>query len=250
MLKSLLIAFSMYSRLPMPRIEWEEKDMKYSLCFFPLVGVAIGLCSVGSFYGMRWGGFGKSAIAAVLTILPIFISGGIHMDGFLDTVDAKSSWKPQEEKLKILKDPHTGAFAIIYGIVYLLLCYGMFSEVAEKEILSIAAGYTCSRILSGLSIVTLRKAKSDGMAAVSADSADKKVKYILIMELVLWIFVLSIFEPLYAIAVILTGAIVFDYYRKMSYRFFGGITGDLAGYFLQLCELVQLIAITCLQKLI
>ena len=33
---------------------------------------------------------------------------------------------------------------------------------------------------------------------------------------------------------------VFLYYRVMSWRKFGGITGDLAGYFLQLCELAVL----------
>ena len=27
------------------------------------------------------------------------------------------------------------------------------------------------------------------------------------------------------------------YYRWMAYRQFGGVTGDLAGFFLQLCEL-------------
>ena len=31
--------------------------------------------------------------AAILTVLPIFVTGGIHMDGFLDTCDALSSWQ-------------------------------------------------------------------------------------------------------------------------------------------------------------
>ena len=129
MLKSLIIAFSMYSKIPMPRVEWDEKSMRYSLCFFPFVGAVIGLCSMGCFYGMRALGMGNIAVSAVLTVLPIVINGGIHMDGFLDTMDARSSYKSQEEKLEILKDPHTGAFAIIYGIVYLILVYGLFSEV-------------------------------------------------------------------------------------------------------------------------
>ena len=41
-LKSFAVAFSMYSRIPMPRFKWDEKDMRYHLIFFPLVGAVIG----------------------------------------------------------------------------------------------------------------------------------------------------------------------------------------------------------------
>ena len=36
------------------------------------------------------------------------------------------------------------------------------------------------------------------------------------------------------------------YYYKMSFKQFGGITGDLAGYFLQICELVMLTVVAFL----
>ena len=38
-MRAAIIAFSMYSRIPMPMFEWKEEDMKYAMCFFPLVGV-------------------------------------------------------------------------------------------------------------------------------------------------------------------------------------------------------------------
>ena len=44
-MRSLIIAFSMYSRIPMPRCEWDERGMKYSMCFFPLVGAVLGMCN-------------------------------------------------------------------------------------------------------------------------------------------------------------------------------------------------------------
>ena len=44
-------------------------------------------------------------------------------------------------------------------------------------------------------------------------------------------------------AALLAAALVFAYYRRMSYRIFGGITGDLAGYFVQLCELAAALAV-------
>ena len=44
--------------------------------------------------------------------------------------------------------------------------------------------------------------------------------------------------------------LMFFYYRFMSYRTFGGITGDLAGYFLQMCELWMLIGTVVLVHVI
>ena len=41
--KSFIIAFSMYSKIPMPRTEWKEEDMRYVFVFFPLVGIVVGL---------------------------------------------------------------------------------------------------------------------------------------------------------------------------------------------------------------
>ena len=195
---------------------------------------------MGIFLGMEAAGFGKNLKAAVLTALPILLTGGIHMDGFLDTIDAKSSYQPKEKRLQILKDPHTGAFAIIYGIVYLLLSFGLFSEVHFKAMPFVALGYVFSRILSGLSVTALKKAKKEGMAASCAEAAAKQVKWILIAELVLCIAGYFWMHPIYGGSCILAGLGCFFYYRRMAYRIFGGITGDLAGYFLQLCELLIL----------
>ena len=43
-IKSCIVAFSMYSKIPMPQFEWKEEDMQYMLCFFPWVGAVIGVC--------------------------------------------------------------------------------------------------------------------------------------------------------------------------------------------------------------
>lgn len=249
MIKSIIIAFSMYSKIPMPQIVWDEKSMRYSMVFFPFVGIVIGLCSMGCFYVLSAIGAKNTAVAAVLTVLPILLNGGIHMDGFLDTVDAKSSYQSMEDKLQILKDPHTGAFAIIYGAAYLLLSFGLFSEISEKEIAWIAVGYVYSRILSALSVVTLKKAKKDGMLAASADASQKKTVWMLAAELTACIVFLLYLGPMYGMACILAGVVSFLYYRNMAYRIFGGITGDLAGYFLQICEFLILFGVVLVQKL-
>ncbi|MCM1191087.1 MAG: adenosylcobinamide-GDP ribazoletransferase [Butyrivibrio sp.] len=248
-MRSLIIAFSMYSRIPMPRCEWNEQGMKYSMCFFPLVGAVLGLCSLGVYFGLGALGFGKAASGLVLAVVPILVTGGIHMDGYLDTVDAKSSWKSREEKLRILKDPHMGAFACIYGIVYFFLTAAFFSEAGNGEIFSIAAGYVFSRILSAISVVTFKKAKKEGMAAASADASSRGVRWILALELVSCIIGMTVLCPRYGLTGLAVGAGCFAWYRHMAYKNFGGVTGDLAGYFLQVCELGLLAGIVLVSKI-
>ena len=43
LIETIVVAFSMFSALPMPHVEWNAKNMRFSLCAFPLVGVVIGL---------------------------------------------------------------------------------------------------------------------------------------------------------------------------------------------------------------
>ena len=248
MLESFIIAFYMYSKIPMPKVNWTEKGMKYSMCFFPLVGAVIGACSMGVFCGMRALSFGKVCRAVFLTQLPILLNGGIHMDGFLDTVDARRSYQPKEERLKILKDPHAGAFAIIYGGVYFLVMFGLFSEIEAAQMTALAFGYVYSRILSGLSVVAFPKAKKEGTVVAFADAAQNRVKWILIGEAVVWGAVWIWVSPLYGLVCMTVGVLVFVYYYVMSKKQFGGITGDLAGYFLQLCELFLLAAVVAAGK--
>ena len=118
-MKALLMAFSMYSRLPVPDFVWEEEDRKKAMCFFPLVGVLAGAVFFLVYLFMERSGAGPVFKGALLTAVPLLATGGIHMDGFLDTCDARASWGDREKKLQILKDTHAGAFAVTGGGLYL-----------------------------------------------------------------------------------------------------------------------------------
>ena len=101
-LKSFIIAFSMYSQIPMPQFEWKEEDMKYMLCFFPLVGAVIGLCLYGwekLCTGMEINGLCRTLVG---TAIPLLLTGGIHVDGYMDTMDAFHSYQSRERKIEIL----------------------------------------------------------------------------------------------------------------------------------------------------
>lgn len=241
LLQSMVIAFSMYSKIPMPRVEWQEKNMKYAMCFFPLIGVVIGVCVwlVGN--GVLMGSFGILFFSGVMTLLPILITGGIHMDGFLDTMDALSSYGDREKKLAILKDSHAGAFAIIGMGCYLVWSIAAWSEVKAEMLPVIACGYVLSRALSGLSVVTFPSARSKGLVKTFQDGAQKaRVRVVMIFWMLGSAALMLYFNRVLGAAAIFCAAAVFCYYRHICKKQFGGITGDLAGYFLQMCELLML----------
>ena len=101
-LQTIAVAFAMFSAVPVPQFAWNEKNMRYALCAFPLVGL---LC------GALWCVCGvlplpAPARAAGFCLVPVWVTGGIHLDGYADTCDALASYGDREKKLEILKDPH------------------------------------------------------------------------------------------------------------------------------------------------
>ena len=248
MLKSLIIALAMYSKLPVPNIDWDEKNMRYAMCFFPVVGVIIGALVFGAGQLiLRYTECGKLFFAAVMTMIPVAVTGGIHLGGFADTIDAVSSYKDREKKLEILKDPHTGAFAVIGLCAYFLITAALWSEVNLKTLSLAVWMYPISRALSGLSVVSFRSAKSSGLLRTFQERADRKRTRIVLSIWLMSLAAGAIYIFRVQGAIIVTAALlVFFYYYKMSFKQFGGITGDLAGYFLQICELVMLTVVAFL----
>ena len=242
LLRSLAIAISMYSKIPVPTVDWNEKNMKYAMCFFPVVGaVAGGLQLLIGYLLLKYTSCGNLFFAIAMALIPVIVSGGIHLDGFADTVDALSSYGDREKKLEILKDPNTGAFAVIGLCVYFLADTALWSEVTVELLPVIACTYMFSRSLNGISVVSFRAAKNSGLLRTFQDGAQKKrVRMVLIVWACVCGGIMLYLSWKTAAIVIIAALLVFLYYYRMSRKQFGGTTGDLAGYFLQVCELAML----------
>ena len=97
----------------------------------------------------------------ILTVIPVFVTGGIHVDGLLDTSDALSSWQERTRRLEILKDSHAGAFAIITACVYFILWLGAWDQLLGNYngICIMSLGFMMSRCLSGIGVITFPQGK-------------------------------------------------------------------------------------------
>ena len=240
-LETVAVAFSLFSAIPMPQFAWNARNMRYSLCAFPLVGAVIALA--------LWG-WEKLCIllslpavlrGALLCLLPVLITGGIHLDGYADTCDALASHSRPEKRQEILKDPHLGAFAAIRLCVYFLADFALWTALPVLRLPVLLGMFCLSRALSGLALTLFPLRPGSGLARSFAEAADKKrVRAVLLVTVCLLSAALLLMR---AGEIVLAAGLVFLCYRRLCTRDFGGLSGDLAGWFLQTAELWMLAAL-------
>ena len=242
-LQTMAVAFAMFSALPVPQFTWNSKNMRYALCAFPLIGGVIGalwsLCGALPLPDMiRAGGF---------CLIPVLVTGGIHLDGYADTSDALSSYGDREKKLEILKDPHCGAFAVIRLCTYFLayFCVAFCIRFSPRVGLCWTLALVLERALSGFAVAAFPLAKDTGLAHTFATAADKQTvrRFLCGLSALLILALTALGGGGLAAAALLA---LWRYYF-VAKKQFGGITGDLAGWFLQRAELWMLAALAVSQ---
>lgn len=249
-LETAAVAFAMFSALPVPQPVWNGRNMRYALCAFPLIGAVCG--------GLWWG---WSAVCACLPVpgilrgaglcmVPVLVTGGIHLDGYADTCDALASHAAPEKMQEILKDPRCGAFAVIrlcgYFIVYFALCTAL--EPDGRAIGCMTLAFLLERMLSGLAVARFPLAKNTGLAHTFATAADRKrVGHILIAASILTGAGMTALGGAGGGLMLAAGLWIFWRYRVTADRAFGGVSGDLAGWFLQRAEIWMLAVLVACQ---
>lgn len=257
-LKTIAVAFSMFSAVPMPQFAWDEDALRHMLVAFPLVGLLVGaLMWCCASLCILWS-LPHHIAGLLLTALPLLVTGGIHLDGFSDTWDALGSRREPERMRQILKDPHVGTFGVMHLVLLLLASFVLWTELASTwgsagapqatttELgplppISLALPFVLSRSFSGLSVATFPLAPGDGLARSFASSADRKA-----VRLGCAAIAIASSAAMVACgswAMIAAAAAVFAWYRIVVVRRFGGLSGDLCGWFVQTSELWMLAAL-------
>lgn len=252
-MKSIALAFAMFSRLPMPGMELKEENMRYVMAAFPLVGIAVGLGA--ALWGWLCGffGFGAFLRGTGFALVPLLLTGGIHMDGLCDTADAVASRGDVEKKQRILRDPHAGAFAAIAACAYLLAFAAFASEMetSPRMLSGFAAVFVSSRCLSGLATLTVPGSPASDLGKGFQNAADARTSVALIcLSLAGAGVFLASTAGLAGAAAFALPFPLFLWWRRVAVRQFGGMSGDLAGCLLLLSELVSVAALAVVPKVL
>ena len=239
---SLCAAFSMFSALPMPQVPWEKEKIRYMLVCLPLVGVVIGGAEYLWMVLADQLEFRQALRAAGLTLIPILLTGGIHLDGFMDTVDALKSHAAPEKKRAILKDPHAGAFAVIALVCYLLAYFTLCQnqDLGRRAVWLIGPMHVMSRSLSAVSGTLLPVRPGEGTLNFFRQAADKRVGILAVAWVILSAAILVAVEYMMGSVMVLGALVTLLLVRRMAMEQFEGMSGDIAGFQLQVAELVML----------
>lgn len=245
-INTILVAFTMFSALPVPLVPWEENNTKYMLLGFPLVGIALGISFCVLCFIFEFLGFSNIFTALLLSVFPLVFTGGLHMDGYCDTIDARSSYQDIEKKLSILSDPHIGAFGVIALVCYQIILVAILHElqITIDMYIVIICIFFLSRCVSGFAVVSLKKAKKDGLVASFSEQAEiQSIKIGLSSFFTCGIVVIGFNEFMLAPIFLAVIGVVFFRWKRMAMMEFNGITGDLSGYLLQKIELSLLFVV-------
>lgn len=242
--KSAIISFSLYSIIPMPKVEWDKESIKYTFIFFPWIGLLIGVISYLWMMFSSIHDINNNLEAVILAFLPLILSGGIHMDGLIDTCDALFSYGDKEKKLEILKDSRTGAFGTIGCVVYLLFLFGIYSQLIQtpRYAIFLCLVFFVSRSIGAFVLLTVKKAKRNGLGTTFAAAADNRINLVILAAYLIFAgSIICTMNVLMGVAVIIILSIYLAYYIVSINKNFGGITGDLTGFLISSVELILLI---------
>ena len=242
-LKGLLMALGMFTVIPMPKTYWDDESSRHIMKSYPVIGLVIGVLWSIIYKLLSYTNISMMVKAAFLMIFPFLITGMLHLDGFMDVCDALLSRRDKEEKIRILKDPSTGAFAVISLAIIFILNFSATYAFIEKEIIFhiLLVIPVVSRSIIAIMLLLKPTMKESSFATYFKKGTGKLDIVILISFLLLATvasyILLSAKGLLLVILMIITAVLIVN----NSCKELGGINGDIAGHGLVLIESIALL---------
>jgi len=247
-MKRIILSFQFLTIIPI-RTESEVTgaDLSGSMVYFPLVGLFQGALLFGLYRLLSMNGaMPDFLIAGVLLFALTLTNGGLHLDGFADTVDGLAGGRTPEDRLRIMKDSATGAVGMVFLILIILLKYlallGALTAAGGVFVLlfPVAARWAMVPLASLAPYARREGGLGEAFAGfrpgvLAASSA---------------IAFLSSFIAggVYTIAPLLLLALLAYLSSAFFCRRLGGITGDVLGFQSEVSEVIYLLAAPVLLK--
>ena len=123
-MKGFLLLLSFMTRIPMPKIDYDEEKLGKSMKLFPLVGIVIGfiLLFFSIVFSYVLSNLSFSAFLPIIILVVILTdlisTGALHLDGLADTFDGIFSYRSKHKMLEIMKDSRLGSNGALALILY------------------------------------------------------------------------------------------------------------------------------------
>lgn len=234
---------SMFCAIPCPCKVWDEEARDKLLWCLPLVGLEIGLVWWALGLLCRYLGLTQAVTAVVLCAAPYFLTGFIHLDGFMDVTDAVKSCRDLQRRREILKDSHVGSFAVIGCVLLILAQFAFcvsFNMKTDFRVLIVIP--VVSRCCSALAVNVLPKMSTSQYSQKKVRPADIAIPCVLLALALGFGFSLRFRCGL----VLLVELAFYGQALLRGYRSLQGMNGDISGYCLTISELAALGALAIL----
>lgn len=234
MIKGLILLLQFFSRIPINiNVDFNEKNLKYSVFFLPLVGAIIG--GLGGLVYYLLCPYNKLIASFLALLTTIIITGGLHIDGLSDTFDGFMSNRNKEKTLEIMRDSRIGAFGVLS--VFLLLIFKLILIMSIEEVpLAMLLSFANSRLVISWIIAYKKTARPDGLGKMFNNSNPKKL---IIISTIIYISILTFLNIKYIIPLVVT-FLMAEYVSHVAYKKIDGLTGDVYGAIIELGDLFSL----------
>lgn len=239
------MAMGLYTALPGFAL-WDDDSREYLAPMLPVVGLCLGAvwCGIAAFTGRF---FPQLLAGAVIALAMPFLTGFLHLDGLMDVSDAVLSSRGREEKLRILKDPHTGAFAVIAVVCLLITQVAAAAGFVQKGyfLLPLLLIPVASRALAAAAIMSLKPLSTSQYGRLNYDTATPGKR---VFAVCCFVAVLIAAFVLDWRAGVCCGAVAIGFAVACwrAVRSLGGMNGDISGFAICCGELAGLVALACL----
>ena len=251
MLDSFFIGLQFLTRISVVKQTiWTEEAFGRSVKYFPMVGAVLGLVYViiAEIFIMLNGGTFPMLTAAVVLMSMAILTGAIHCDGFMDTMDGLFSGRDRERMLEIMKDSRVGAFGVVSFVMLSIFEFAALTELAQlSTAILIAAIYSApiiGRLMMVITIGGFPYARPEGMGkAFSKYTTHSTVIFAAIEALILLLplplMSMIFIKPLLAA---LASTLAFTwYFGRLATKKVGGVTGDIYGAVTTISEAMVLL---------
>ena len=245
LINGFIMALSMFTILPVPYKVWKDEAVRHMMKLYPLVGIFVGVINYVVFRLTDYFNLSTILISALTMVTPFIITGMLHLDGFMDVCDALLSRRDKKEKVRILKDPNTGAFSVIsLGILFIIDFASTYTLVENRtSIIGIIIIPIISRSLMGIMLLKKEAMKESSLGSYFKKGTTKVDILILYIFLIIasgLFMLLGIKFILVPLAMIIIAILSVE----KSIKELRGISGDIAGYGLVLSEVLGILILS------